>query len=126
MKSRWITYRGVEILYCDFSGFGEDIESLRAEVKAVDAVIFRRGKDSVLALADLAGTVTGDAVVELFKNSAASTKGYVRKQAVIGLSGLQKWLARTVALFSGQSMHIFDSAEQAKEWLAAGESLEKP
>ena len=128
MKSHWLVHKGVEILYCDFTGFQKDIAGLRAEVEAADAEILRKPKESVLAIADLTGTVTSTEVVDLFKNSATATKDYIRKQAVVGVTGIQKILARAVAFFSGQSMHLFDDVEQAKEWLAgtsknAGEEI---
>jgi hypothetical protein len=122
MKSRWIVHKGVVILYGDFSGFQKDVKGLRAEVDAADAEILRKPKGSVLAIADLTGTVTTGEVVELFKASATKTKDFIRKQAVVGVTGIQKVLARAVAFFSGQSMHLFDSVDQAKDWLAgAGE-----
>lgn len=118
MKSKWTNYKGSRILYSDFSGFGRDVNALRVEVDAVDAEILREPKDSVLALADLRGTVTGSDVVDLFKQSAKRTNGYVRKQAVIGVTGVQRILASAVARFSGQSLHLFDTVDEANEWLA--------
>lgn len=119
MKSKWITHNGRRILYSDFSGFGRNTTALQAEVDAVDGEILREPKGSVLALADLRGTVTGTEVVDLFKKSAKRTNGYVRKQAVVGITGVQRILASAVARFSGQSLHLFDTVEEANEWLAS-------
>jgi hypothetical protein len=117
MKSRWVRHKGVEILYGDFSHFERDVAGLRAEVAAADAEIFRRPRGSVLAIADLTNTVTSSEVVDLFKASAAATKDYMDKQAVVGITGFQKVLARGVAFFSGQSMRVFDSVAEAMDWL---------
>lgn len=116
------------MLYCDFANFRRDVDGLRAEVAAVDVEILKRPRGSVLAIADLTGTVTSGEVVDLFKKSAAATKNHMRKQAVVGVKGIQKILARAVAFFSGQSMHLFDSVEKGKDWLAgagadAGEAI---
>lgn len=119
MKSKWTHHKGRRILYSDFTNFGRDTEALRVEVDAVDAEILREPKNSVLALADLRGTVTGTDVVDLFKKSAKRTNGFVRKQAVVGITGVQRILASAVARFSGQSLHLFDTIEEANEWLAA-------
>lgn len=118
MRSSWIVHRGVEILYCDFSNLQRDVRALKAEVDAVDAEIVRKPPGSVRAIADLRGTVTSTEVVIIFKGSATVTKDHIRKQAVIGVTGVQKILAQGVAFFSGQSMHLFDSADKAKDWLA--------
>lgn len=117
MKSRWMHQDGRRILYGDFSGFGRDVDALRAEVEAADRLICSEPHGSVLAIADLNGTVTSSEVVNLFKHSAALTRPYVHAQAVIGLNGLQKFLAQMVARVSGQGMRLFDSADDAAAWL---------
>ena len=110
---------GTRILYQDFRDFGRNVAALRAEVEAVDREICSQPADSVLALADLTGTVTSVEVVWLFKHSAAATRGYVRKQAVVGLTGVQSVLAQAVARFSGETLHLFDTPELATAWLAS-------
>lgn len=119
MKSTWISHKGQRILLSDFAHFGRDFDALRAEVEAVDAMILNEPKQSVLAVADLRGTVTGTAVVDLFKQSAKRTNGYVRKQAVVGVTGVQRILASAVARFSGQPLHLFDTLEEASDWLVS-------
>ena len=118
MKSEWMTHKGKRLIYCDFTNFGLDVNGLRAEVEAVDKAMCREPEHSVLAVADLRGTVTTKQVVQLFKESATRTNKYVRKQAVVGVTGIRKILAQAVARFSGQSMALFDTVEEAKEWLA--------
>lgn len=117
MKSNWITHGGRRILYCDFTNFGRDAKALKVEVDAADDAIVKERKDSVFAIADLRGTTTSSEVVDMFKQSAKRTNGYVHKQAVVGVTGIQKILASAVARFSGQSFHLFDTVEEAKEWL---------
>lgn len=119
MKSRWETRNGKRILYCAFNDFGTDVAALGKEIDEADAVILREVKDSVLLLADLRGTVTSSAVVDLFKKSSAKTKGYVRKQAIVGLSGIQKMLAQAVAWFSRETFVLFDTPDAARDWLTS-------
>lgn len=118
MKSKWENVGGKRILYCDFSNFGTDVAGLSAEIDAADEAILREPKDSVLLLADLRGTTTSSAVVDLFKKSSARTKGYVKKQAVVGLSGIQKMLAQAVAWFSRETFVLFNTTDAARDWLA--------
>jgi dihydroxyacetone kinase DhaKLM complex PTS-EIIA-like component DhaM len=117
MKSKWETRGGKRLLYCDFSNFGTDTNALSAEIDAADEAILREPKESVLLLVDLRGTVTSSAVVDLFKKSSAKTKGYLRRQAIVGLSGIQKMLAQAVAWFSRETFVLFDTDEAAREWL---------
>lgn len=127
MKSRWIRLPdGTRILHQDFSGFGRDVAALKAEVEAVDREICRQPPDSVLAIADMTGTATPIEVVWLFKHSAAATRGFVGKQAVVGLCGVQQVLAQAVARFSGEPIHVFDTQELATAWLVGERSHERP
>jgi hypothetical protein len=119
MKSQWMTHKGVTFIYCNFTDFHTDVEGLRAEVEAVDAKICRQPENTVLALADLTQTTASRKVVDLFKQSAARTKKHVRKQAVVGVTGIRKLLAQAVAQFSGQTLVLFDTVEAAKEWLVS-------
>jgi hypothetical protein len=122
MKSSWETRSGKRILYCKFNDFEKDVDALGAEIDAVDELILREPPDSVLLLADLRGTVTSSAVVDLFKKSSAKTKGYVRKQAIIGISGIQKMLAQAVAWFSRETFVLFDTPDEARDWLVNDKS----
>ena len=122
MKSKWETRAGKRILYCNFNEFHKDVVALGAEIDAVDELILREPADSVLLLVDLRDTVTSSAVVDLFKKSSAKTKGYVRKQAIIGISGIQKMLAQAVAWFSRETFVLFDTPEAAREWLVHDKS----
>lgn len=119
MKSHWESRNGVRYLYCDFSGFRRDLEALTREVDEADAVILAQPEDSVLLLVDLRNTVTTSAVVNLFKRSSAKTKGRVSRQAVVGVSGIQRVLAQAVALFSHETFVLFDDTDTAAEWLAS-------
>lgn len=118
MKSRWTTWKDARIFYCDFAGFRGDLRALRAEVNAADREICSQPKGTALLLVDVSDTVASAAVVDLFKESAKLTHGYVDRQAVIGLSGFKRFLADVVARFSGQSMRLFDNETDAMDWLA--------
>jgi hypothetical protein len=113
-------HRGQEFMYSNFAGFGRDVDALRAEVTAADDEICSRPKDSVLVLVDVRGTTTSTEAVDVFRQSAARTKGWVIRQAIIGVTGIQKILARAVARFSGEELVLFDDLEEAKDWLVSG------
>lgn len=117
MKSRWMLWKGKRYLYQDFTNFERNLDALRREVDDADEAILREPKGSVLAIADLTGTVTNTQVVDLFKESATRTNGWVAKQAVVGIGGVQKVLAQIVARFSRQPLHLFTSIEAARDWL---------
>jgi len=117
MKSRWTTYRGTRVMYCDFANFKSDVNALRAEVEAADREICKEPPASVMLLVDLRNTVASGPVVDLFKESSKLTSAFVTKQAVIGISGFKRFLADVVARFSGQGMRLFDTESEAMDWL---------
>lgn len=117
MKSSWNTHNGTRYMYADYSHFGRNLEALRAEVDAVDGAIEREPPDSTLVLVDIRNTVTSSDVVSIMKESTARTKGRVQKLAVVGVTGMQRVLAWAVTRFSGETLHLFDSVDDAKEWL---------
>jgi hypothetical protein len=117
MKSRWTNYKGARVMYCDFANFKSDVNALKTEVDAVDREILKEPRDSVLLLVDLRNTVASGAVVDLFKESSKLTHGFVKKQAVIGVSGFKRFLADVVARFSGQGMRLFDTEAEAMDWV---------
>jgi hypothetical protein len=117
MKSEWMMHNGERFIYCDFTRFGIDVDGLRSEVEAADQLICLQTENSVLALADLRDTVASRKVVDLFKESAVRTKKHVRKQAVVGVTGIRRILAEAVARFSHQPMVLFDTVEEARDWL---------
>lgn len=123
IKSRWVVWNGVGILHLDYSGFKQDIEGLREEVRQADEEIQREPKGSVLVLIDLRDTVATGAVVSLFKESSALTNPYVRKHALIGVTGMKRFLADKVAKLARRPMRLFDTPEQALDWLAKDEPL---
>jgi hypothetical protein len=113
-------HRGQRFMYSNFSGFGRDVDALRAEVVAADDEICRQPKDSVLVLVDVRGTTTSTQAVDVFRESATRTKGWVIRHAIIGVTGIQKILARAVARFSGEELVLFDDVDEAKDWLVSG------
>ena len=119
MKSRWLRHSDHDILYQDFTGCRSDLAALEAEVKAVDALITRQPRGSVRALADLTDTTASAGAVQLFKQSASQTKPFIERQALIGIHGMKRYAAQTVALFAGQPMKVFETREAALDWLVS-------
>jgi hypothetical protein len=123
MKSSWRHHRGTPYFHADYSGFGRNIDALRAEVDGADSQIEQAPAESALVLVDIRNTVTSIDVVTVFKTSTARTKGHVKKTAIVGVTGVQRILAGAVARFSGEELHLFDTVEAAQDWLV-GEGVQ--
>ena len=120
LKSRWRRWNDKAVLHLDYANFKTDIEGLRQEVAEADAEIQREPKGTVLVLIDLRDTVASGAVVQLFKESSLVTQPYIRRHALIGITGVKRYLADKVAQLSGRPMRLFKTEEEALDWLTSG------
>jgi hypothetical protein len=123
IKSRWVVWNGVGVLHLDYANFKQDIEALREEVRQADEEIQREPRGSVLVLIDLRDTVATGAVVSLFKESSVLTNPYVRKHALIGVTGMKRFLADKVAKLARRPMRLFGTQDEALDWLTKDEPL---
>ncbi|HLA84450.1 MAG TPA: STAS/SEC14 domain-containing protein [Thermoguttaceae bacterium] len=120
MKSHWIEYQGKQLLYCDYTGFGlRNFEAFKTELDGVMALVTQEPEGSVLALADVRRIVASPAVVAAFKKVAIASAKHVRKQAVVGVTGVKRILYDAVMRVSKQTARAFGDSEleEAKKWL---------
>ncbi len=121
MLSEWIAYKGHRLFICHYANLS--LEALQAEIKLVDAALAQQPPASVLILTDVRGLVGSPQVVDMFKQSTARTKPYIRRSAVVGIgfSGPKKVLFDLVMRFSGQKAVVFEDELKAKDWLVEGQ-----
>jgi hypothetical protein len=119
MKSKWITNKEKKIFYADYSEFGKDFQKLKPEVAYANSIMMREPKESVLLLVDVNGTTGTSEITFYLKDAAIQVKPYVRKAAVIGVSGVRLALLRSVSFLSGMDIKPFDDFETAKDWLVS-------
>jgi hypothetical protein len=122
MRSHWITYQGKRILYCDYSGYSHrDTEKFKAEMDAVVDVIRRQPENSVLTVADVRGSVASPEAVAIVKHAATMTNQYIRRQAVLGVTGIKKILFDAIIRILNQPARAFGDSEEdeeaAKQWV---------
>lgn len=119
MKSKWITHKGKEIIYCDYSNL--DFESLEREADEVDSQVEARPHHSVLGLVNVQGVLSAARSLEILKRSTLRVRPYVCKTAVIGLehSVAQLTLFNLVTQIGRLNARAFDTFEDACDWLVA-------
>ncbi len=112
--AQFITHKGKRILFVNAAGLPET-ECLVAFEEMKQALL-KEGK-AFLVVVDLTGLANTSAIVKKAKEVMAATKAAGIKDkpsAVVGLSRLQKTV---VQMFATRTTHVFDSVDQAKEWL---------
>jgi len=117
MRSQWIEYNGKKIFYQDFSKLFFNTTAVKAELEEVQKVVKAEPKDSVLILTDMRDTNVGSDLLPAMNAASSVTKDYVRKTAVLGVTGVKRKLADLLTALTGQPLKYFDDMESAKKWL---------
>jgi hypothetical protein len=78
--------------------------------------------NSVLTLNDVTGATFDHEAVAFLKSMVAANAPYVKRGAVIGISGLQSLIYEAVQAFSKRKLPQFSGREQALSWLVKDES----
>lgn len=118
MKSHWITHKGKRVFIFDCSNFGSDVAALEAETEAVAAVVTKEPLNSVLAVSNSMGTVGTPAAMRILERLVSRTSRHVQKRAVVGVTGLRRFLVDAMNRVSGgKPFSNFETVEEALDWL---------
>ncbi|MBN1143723.1 MAG: hypothetical protein JXA72_04845 [Bacteroidales bacterium] len=119
--AKFIEYKGKPIYYIDYSNIKTSEEFL-AIIKSTNA--FREklkhdGMKDLLMLVNISGSfVYGDVLAEI-KKAASQTKELIAKEAIVGITGSKKILLKILQSFAKMDFRIFDTEEEAKDWLVS-------
>ena len=114
---RVIDHRGKKILFFDFSHCKkEDIKPIIDDAK--QWFLTKRPR-SVLTLTDVTEARYDTGTLRIFKEFTLHNKPYVKAGAVVGITNpLMKIAYRAVTTFSKRNLPIFNTREEALDWLA--------
>jgi hypothetical protein len=114
-RVQFITHRGKRVLSIDYARC--DAVMLKAVAEEGHRVIARERPNSVLTLNDVTGTSFDQESVEVLKSRVAANAPYVKRAAVIGISGLQRLIYEAVKLFTKRAIPLFSSRNEALDYL---------
>lgn len=117
MRSDWIEHKGKKIFYQNFSNNFYNAAVVKAELAEVQKVVTTQPLNSVLVLSDFRDTNIGSELLSSMNSASLATKAYVRKTAVLGVTGMKRKLADILTAITGQELKYFDNIEYAKNWL---------
>jgi subtilase family serine protease len=116
-RVRFITYRGRQILFMDYSEL-QDPEEIARLIEQAKETVAEQPENSVLGLIYVRDANTTNAVKETMKHAAVHNKPYIRATAVVGMSPVQRLIYEAVNLFSKrENSCAFDDIGPAKQWL---------
>lgn len=119
MKSHWIMHQGRPIFIADFSHFAGDAAGVRAECEGIKEALKREALHSVRSLTNVDGTFANEDVIRALLDLVPVTNTYIKKRAVIGVSGFRRHFLYAFAKVVGNlTFSVFDTPEEALDWLA--------
>jgi hypothetical protein len=114
-RVNFIEHQGKRVLFINYSHC--DVAMLKAVAEEGHRVIAREQPNSVLTLNDVTGTTFDKESVAVLQAMVAGNAPYVRRAAVIGISGLQRLIYEGVQAFSRRRIPLFEERKQALNWL---------
>jgi len=114
-RVKFIEYKGKRVLFIDYAGC--DIAMLKAVSEEMHRVISQEPPNSVLTLNDVTDTSFDSESVAVLKSKVAANAPYVKRAAVIGISGLQQLIYEGIQKFSERKIPSFNKRQDALEYL---------
>ena len=121
MRSKWIEFKEKRLFFQDFSKLFYNSAAVITELDEVQKIVTSQPKNSVLVLTDMRDTNVGRELLPAMNAASSATKDYVKKTAVLGVTGIKRRLADLLTALTGQQLKYFDDIEAAKNWLVEDE-----
>lgn len=117
MKSKWIEHNGKKIFYQDYSNFFFNEQAVKQELAEVRAIVMAEPEKSILVLSNMSNTEVTMNLMPILNEASKVTMPYVRKTAVLGVSGIKRTLGDLLSKITGQELMYFTNENEAKAWL---------
>ncbi len=114
-RVQFIEFFGKRVLAINYAHC--DADMMREVAAEGHRVLSQEPLNSVLTLNDVTGAKFDQESVAALKSMVAANAPYVRRAAVIGISGLQSLIYEAVQAFSKRKLPQFATREQALAWL---------
>jgi hypothetical protein len=120
-RIQWIQHKGKRILYIDQSNIREEDKAIKL-IDEVEEEILRQPKGhKILTLFYSPNSLATKAITDRSKQLVANINANgipTGPSAIVGSAGFQKAVVQMLQFFL-KDMHLADSVEEAKDWLAA-------
>jgi hypothetical protein len=120
-RTRLIEHRGRQVLLLDYSGIRDPAEALRY-IEESKRIVEKHPPKSLRVLTDSTDSHYDGTVVQALKELARHDEPFVFASAVVGVVGLKKVVLTGVNLFSKRKIVMFDSRQEALDWLVEQEA----
>jgi hypothetical protein len=114
-RVQFIEFLGRKVLFINYANC--DAAMMKQVAGEGHRVLALEPLNSVLTLNDVTGATFDHEAVAFLKSMVAANAPYVKRGAVIGISGLQSLIYEAVQAFSRRKLPQFADREQALSWL---------
>lgn len=114
-RTEIIEHHGVKVLFTDYLDLKKS-EDIIAVIDEAEAII-NAMPAGILYLINIQGAIGSPEVIKRYMPFAKQIQPKIAKDAVIGMTGLQRILVNGIKKFSGVSMVPFDTKEEALDFL---------
>ncbi len=119
-RVKYLKHKGTEILVQDLTD-SKSIEENIAVFDQTQGIIAGRPDKSVLLLTVLINTHYSPQAVDRLKRFSVEVTPHIRASAAVGITGIKKVVYQALSKLIGRKIHLFDTVEQALDWLAEQE-----
>lgn len=115
-RARFIEHRGKQIFYMDCSN--ATVQEMNSVIDECILQVRNKPEQSVLTLTVAGGSSFSGETIARLKELARDNAPYVKAGAIVGIKGLYKVVFSAVSMFSKRRFHLFETAEEAMDFLA--------
>lgn len=116
-RVRYIKHKDRDIISVDLSDSRNEEENIAILQKARELIDIQAPK-SVLLLTNVTNAHYGSKGVEAMKAYAKANTPFVKASAVVGVTGIKRIIYQAIVKMTGRHIAVFDTTEQALDWLA--------
>ncbi len=110
-------YKGKKIIFLDYTGVSHHIENMFMKVlDEAREYILSEGND-LLILVDVRNSYATSNMVQKMKEDGKVERPFIKKEAVVGITGMKEVLLKGINLFAKLDIKPFKTIEEAKDWL---------
>jgi hypothetical protein len=116
---RWITHKGQRIVFSNYRNLEGDafINQIKQNQMDTKAAWYREGSEKLLILMDITDCTISKEVLQEFKERAREGQSYTKAMAVLGITGVRKFLFGVMQSLTSAKLQAFSTLEEAKDWL---------
>jgi uncharacterized protein related to proFAR isomerase len=114
-RAKFVEHKGKQIFSMDCRN--ASLEEMNEIIEECILQVRSQPEKSVLTLTISGGSAFSGETISRLKEVARDNTPYVRAGAIVGVTGLYKVVFNAVAMFSKRRFYLFDTVEEAMDFL---------